>query len=199
MKRFIALLLAFTMCFGLTAFAAAEGNTPETEDESDADWEAIEALGKVKTENGRVLVSITLPKEYCEGVTQEKLDASAGETFVAAKLNDDGSVTFKYTKGQHRELCKSIGEIIDEALEEMITDDMYTFTEITHNEDYSVFDVQVNSDRLGFLDSFATLAFYTYGAMYGIYSGAEENVILVNFYDCNGNLINTASSADIAE
>ena len=41
--------------------------------------------------------------------TQADLDAnvSAGK-FLSAKLNDDGSVTYKMTKGQHKEVMEGI-------------------------------------------------------------------------------------------
>jgi hypothetical protein len=65
---------------------------------------------------------------------------SAGK-FLSAKLNDDGSVTYKMTKGQHKEVMEGIKESIEEALGEMIASEDYSFTKIEPNSDFTKFKV----------------------------------------------------------
>ena len=48
---------------------------------------------------------------------------------------------------------------------------------------------------MGFADSFATLAFYLYGGMYGIFTGKTPEKVIVNFYNPSGDLISTADSS----
>ena len=51
--------------------------------------------------------------------------------------------------------------------------------------------------ELGLYDSFSVLAYYMYGAMYGIFSGKEPEKVIVNFYNANGDLIETADSSNM--
>ncbi|MDY6365553.1 MAG: hypothetical protein SPL18_02695 [Oscillospiraceae bacterium] len=81
-----------------TASDEPADTTPEPESEDDgvdnAAWDTLESMGKIETENGLFYVNITLPADFVgEDVTQESIDAKAGETYTSGKLNDDGSVT----------------------------------------------------------------------------------------------------------
>ena len=167
------------------------------EDKLDADIAALEAIGEVEVENGILTVSITMPKDFVtEEITQEKLDADAGDNYLSAKLNQDGSVTYKMTKAQHRTMLDGITEGMEEFFQEMINDESRGFTEIKHNDTYSVFDVTMDTDTVGLGDSFTVLVFYMYGGMYGIFSGNKVDNVIVNFYDPAGNLIESGNSAE---
>jgi hypothetical protein len=170
------------------------------EDELTADMAELEAIGAVEVENGLLTVSVTLPTDFVtDEVTQEKLDADAGDNYLSAKLNEDGSVTYKMTKAQHRAMLDGITEGMEESLQEMINDDeKYGIAKINHNGTYSVFDVTMDTDKLGLGDSFTVIAFYMYGGMYGIFSGNRADNVIVNFYDPAGNLIQTGNSANMA-
>lgn len=172
----------------------------ENEDDGidDAAWDKLESMGKIETENGLFYVSITLPADFVgEDVTQESIDAKAGENYTSGKLNDDGSVTYKMTKKQHKAMLDSISESIEKSLQEMIDSPDYAFTEITHNDNYTSFDVHLSTEELGFAESFMVLGFYMYGGMYNVFTGQEVDNIEVNFYSSSGKLINTANSSDM--
>lgn len=65
---------------------------PVSEDDTieDEAWDELEALGQVQTEDGVVFVKITLPPDIVGAdITQETLDADAGENYISAKLNND--------------------------------------------------------------------------------------------------------------
>ncbi len=166
------------------------------EDELAADMAALEAIGEVEVENGILTVSITTPKDFVtEEMTQKKLDADAGDNYLSAKLNKDGSVTYKMTKAQHRAMLENITEGMEQSFQEMINDENYSITEIKHNDTYSVFDVTLDTDTLGLGDSFTVLAFYMYGGLYGIFSGNKVDNVIVNFYDPAGKILESANSA----
>lgn len=169
------------------------------EDELNADMAALEAIGEVEVENGILTVSITMPKDFVtEEMTQKKLDADAGENYMSAKLNQDGSVTYKMTKAQHKAMLASMTEGMEKTLQEMVSDnETYSIAEIKHNDTYSVFDVTMDSETLGLGDSFTVLAFYMYGGIYGIFSGNKADSVTVNFYDPTGKLIQTSNSANL--
>ena len=169
------------------------------EDELAADMAALEAIGDVEVKNGFLTVSITLPKDFVtDEVSQKKLDAEAGDNYLSAKLNEDGSVTYKLTKAQHGAMLYGITKSMAESFQEMINDDeKYGIAEIKHNDTYSVFDVTMDTDTLGLGDSFTVLAFYMYGGLYGIFSGNKLDNVIVNFYDPAGKLIQSGNSAEL--
>jgi hypothetical protein len=176
--------------------STAESTAPE--DVDNTAWDTLESMGNIETVNGFLTVSITMPKDFVgEDITQEALDEKAGERYVSARLNEDGSVTYKLTKKQHNDMMGEIVAGIDESLQGMVDGTDYSFTEIKHNDDYTVFDVTAGGDELGLTDSFATLAFYMYGGIYGIFTGKTPEKVIVNFYNPNGDLISTADSSNM--
>lgn len=76
----------------------------------------------------------------------------------------------------------------------MVDNDSYSFTSIKHNEDYTQFDVTISGTELNISDSFATMGFYMYGGIYGIFIGHRADNVVVNFYDQDGNLIDTGDT-----
>ncbi len=218
MKRILNPLLAVMMMISLCGCSSAEPAEEPAKDETasetvpeeteetvieeetvdDPAWDELESLGKIETENGLFFVSITLPADFVgEEVTQESIDANAGTNYTSGKLNEDGSVTYRMTKAQHRAMLDSISQSIEDSLKEMTESDDYAFKEITHNDDFTSFDVTLTTEELGITESFMVIAFYMYGGMYSIFTGKQKD-ITVNYYSSNGDLLNTGSSADLA-
>ena len=218
MKKAMNILLSAMMMAGLFGCAgnsaaneqpAAENTAEKTEEEKKEDvvtqeedaiddpaWDALNSLGEVKTENGLLYVYITMPAELAgEEVTQEKLDEGAGTTYTSATLNEDGSVTYKMTKKQHKAMLDAMNASIDEALNEIVSSDDYAISEITHNADYTSFDIKLTTEELGITEGFMVLAFYMYGGMYSILAGKSSD-ITVNYFSSNGDLIYSANSAE---
>lgn len=161
-------------------------------------WDLLESLGKVKAENGVDYAYLTLPADFVgEDITQAQIDAKAGENYTSGTLNQDGSVTYKMTKSQHKAMLDNLVVSIDEALQGMVDDPDFSVGSISHNSDYSSFDVYLETEELSFMDSFMVIAFYMYGGMYSLFAGIESDNISVNYYSASGNLIQTANSKDM--
>ena len=172
--------------------------TPSEEDLiDDPAWDELSSLGKVETENGVLFVRITVPADIVGDITQESIDANAGETYISGKLNEDGSVTYKMTKKQHKAMLDQFTVSIEEGLQELVDSPDYAFTEITHNSDFTVFDVHLSTDEAGFAESFMVLGFYMYGGIYSIFSGHDAQNITVHYYSPDGTLISTGNSSDM--
>lgn len=208
MKRFLAVVLSLSMifaiasCSGNTNGSVATSATTTNEDDTidDKAWDGLKAIGQVKTENGLFIATLTLPKEIVgDEITQEKIDANAGESYISGRLNEDGSVTYKMTKKQHKEMLDVIVESFEKSFNEMLQNEDLSFTSIKHNDDFTQFDVTVSGDSLGLADTLATAEFYTAGGMYGIFSGKKAERVVVNYYSSTGKLINTADSSKIGE
>ena len=165
----------------------------------DASWDELESLGMIETENGLFYVSITLPKDLVgENVTQESIDQAAGDTYTSGKVNEDGSVTYRMTKKQHKAMLDGITKSIDDALQEMAASGDMAVSEVTHNKDFTSFDVKLTTEEIGLAEGFMVMALYMYGGMYSIFTGKRSN-ITVNYYSASGKLIETANSADLGE
>lgn len=172
----------------------------QEEDAEDEDEAALAALGDVETENGILTVSINVPADLIGETTQEELDASKGELYKSAVLNEDGSVTYKMTKKQHRTMLQRIAEAVDESSQEMIDDEEnYTIASVTHNDDLTEFNVTLDGTEIGFGDYFATYSFFMNGLLYGKFSGHTPENLVVNFYDPDGNLIEAVDSDDLKD
>ena len=202
-------VLIASICFCGTVSAQSENQsvmhessieTTSSELSVDEAMEELSSIGEVQVEDGILTVSITLPKDYVEGVTQEQLDASKEDKYESAVLNEDGSVTYKMTKEQHQNMMKSISDEFDKSVQELIDDDEnYSIDAVSHNKDFSEFDVTLAGTELGFQDSFSVVLFYMYGGMYGIFSGHQPEHVIVNFLDPDGNIIESANSANMPQ
>ena len=164
----------------------------------DAAWDELESLGRIETENGLFYVSITMPAEFVgSDITQESIDANAGETYTSGKLNEDGSVTYKMTKKQHKAMLDLFAQSIEEGLQELVDSSEYAFTKITHNDDFTQFDAYLSTEEVGFTEGFMAMGFYMYGGMYSLFTGRNVDNISVNYYSASGNLISTANSSEM--
>ena len=104
------------------------------------------------------------------------------------------------SRKQHQTMMDGLKVSIDEACNELLNDiDTFGITAIDHNEDYTVFKVTMNSNSVGLIASFSTIAFYTFGGMYGIFSGKKPDNISVEFYSPDGTLIQTGNSSEMGE
>ena len=219
MKKIIAVLIGLSMIFTLTSCSTKNNTinqtsigtttstittTTETTSEDDTiddeAWDSLKKVGQIQTENGIFITSITVPKDFVgEGITQADIDSKAGDTYISGKLNDDGSITYKLTKKQHKAMLDELMNSLEKSFTEMINSKDYSFTSIKHNKDYTQFDVTLSTDELGLSESFATLTFYMAGGVYGIFSGKKADKIIVNYYNAAGKLINTADSSKLGE
>ena len=181
-----------------TAPADTVADASEDDSIDDPAWNELESLGKIETENGLFYVSITMPADFVgSDITQESIDAKAGETYTSGKLNADGSVTYKMTKKQHKAMLDTIAKGIDDGLQQMVDSPDYAFTKISHNDDFTVFDAYLSTEQVGFTEGFMAMGFYMYGGMYALFTGKEVDNIAVNYYSPSGNLISTANSSEM--
>lgn len=159
----------------------------------------LKAIGDVDVDKNLFDVTLTVPKDFIGEMTQEELDKTAAEKgYKLATLNDDGSVTYVMTKVQHKELLDAVSQKIDESMAEMIgAEQTPNITDVKANSDYTKFTITTKSTELGMGESFSVLAFYTYGGMYGVFSGESPDNVQVEFINADtGEVISTANSKD---
>ena len=159
------------------------------------DWDQLAAIGDVQVENGVMTVSLNVPADLAKNIRQETIDAGIGTQYQAAFRNQDGSITYKMTKEQHQAMLEQLAVSFDNSLQEMIDDEKYTISNITRNNDFTVFDISLDGAEPSASDSFAAFGLYMYGELYGVFNGKRPEHVIVNYLDSNGNLIDSDDSA----
>ena len=159
------------------------------------DWDQLAAIGDVQVENGVMTVSLNVPADLAKNIRQETIDAGIGTQYQAAFRDQDGSITYKMTKEQHQAMLEQLAVSFDNSLQEMIDDEKYTISNITRNNDFTVFDISLDGAEPTVSDSFAAFSLYMYGELYGVFNGNRPEHVIVNYLDSNGNLIDSDDSA----
>lgn len=205
-RKLIALFLATCMLVSLIACGASASKDPNTNsgetksvaDTTEEDLNALSGIGETEVENGIVFVKITLSQDFVgTDITQEEIDAKAGESYTSGKLNPDGSVTYKMTHSQYNSMLSEMSAAVDEGIQELVDEETLSIESVSHNAKYTQFDVTLSTTTLGFSDMFTAYVFYLYGGMMGIMTGERGADIVVNYYDPAGNLIESGHSANM--
>ena len=159
------------------------------------DWDQLAAIGDVQVENGVMTVSLNVPADLAKNIRQETIDAGIGTQYQAVFRNHDGSITYKMTKEQHQAMLEQLAVSFDNSAQEMIDDEKYTISNITRNNDFTVFDISLDGAEPSVSDSFAAFSLYMYGELYGVFNGNRPEHVIVNYLDSNGNLRDSDDSA----
>lgn len=207
-KKLLALTLALATltCTGCSDSAAdATPNTTEAEDtiqETSADTTVtVEPTQEsVEIEKNLFNVTITIPASYAGEITQEELDKEVSEKgYKSATLNDDGSVTYKMSKSQHKQMMEELKQNINDSLAEMIgAEDYPNFKDVQANDDYTLFTVTTSSESLNMAESFSVMSLYLYGGLYNFYNGTTIDNIHVDFVNAEtGEIFTSSDSKDM--
>lgn len=200
-KKLVAMLLVGAMALSSTACGSTPKNERKSATSTDQSSDDEEEL---KAEKNLLSVEVTLPASLVKDGEAE-LDEEAKEAGVKEiTKNEDGSITMKMTKEDHKELLGSIKESVDESNEEIIADkENYPSIEsITYNDDLTEFTVSVDSASFNGLESFVAIAFYMEGNIYQALNAVPEDEIntTVNFVDKDsGEVINSADSSSMKD
>lgn len=207
-KKLLALTLALAT-LTCTGCSDSAGNTaPNTTEAEDAIQETSAATTvtveptqeSVDVEKNLFNVTITIPSSYAGEITQEELDKEVSEKgYKSATLNDDGSVTYKMTKSQHKQMMEEFKQNINDSLAEMIgTEDYPNFKDIQANDDYTLFTVTTSSESLNMTESFSVMSLYLYGGLYNLYNGTAVDNIHVDFVNAEtGEIFTSSDSKDM--
>ncbi|MCR5593791.1 MAG: hypothetical protein K6F79_08630 [Saccharofermentans sp.] len=219
MKKIISVLICLSI-LGVTACSKeetvitrseTEASTPEettvvTESQSldeatEELGDALEAIGGVDVDQNALTVTITFPADFVGESNQERIDQNVAEDdgLLEGTYNEDGSVTYVMTREKHQELLDATTQSMEQSLQEIVDSDDYpNVLSITHNEDYTDFTVECAEDFIGVNNSMLALEFYTFGGMYGIFTGeTPDNIHVAYVYTETGEIIEEANSSDM--
>lgn len=185
MRKFL-IVICSTFLFLLVACGgneAEESSKPAEETDTET-----EAESSVDVNKGILNVEVTLPSMFFEGEEIEDVIAKAKEEGVKEIVeNDDGSLTYKMSKKEHKEIVNEMSTEIEESVSEIIDEDEFpSIKEIDHEKDFSAFTVVVDKEAYeNSLDGFAIVGLAMSGMYYQVFDGvdAEDSKVVVNLED----------------
>lgn len=174
-KKITSIILALTLI--LSFAGCAQDNTETTDDPTSSstqststsetnatEADAVDKIGdmdEVETDEKLLTVDITLPASFFQDQDMSTFDTEAyvkENGFIAAKVNEDQSLTVTMTKGKHQDLLNEMSASIKTSLAEYVeSEDTPYIKEITHNDDFTVVTMKV--DRAAYESAFDMMPF----------------------------------------
>lgn len=179
----------FIMLFVVMLLAACSDNNDQNQDTEES---ANEESG-IEVDKGLLNVEITLPASLVGEEGMEDFEASVKETVDSdITLNDDGSVTVKMSKSDHKKMLEELKEEFVASVDSIIEDESFvTIQDITYNKDLTNIQMIV-SDQESFensFDGFATLSLGIGSLFYQAFDGKDltKNKITIEIVDQSTN------------
>ena len=133
-------------------------------------------------------VDVTIPASFYEGekLTQAGIEADAAKSgFGKAKLNSDGSVSFRMSKAQHKKALAEMKKSVDDFFQETVNESPKIFKKISYNSNMTEFNISV--DKANFEDDFGAgmigLGIVYQSAFYQMFNGTENPKTEIKFSD----------------
>lgn len=173
-----------------------EATAKETSDKSSEEKDAV------NVDKGLLNVELTLPESFFEGEDPNTVVENAkAQGIDEAKVNEDGSVTYKMSKAKHNELMDDMETSINESLKEMKSGtDFASVKDATANKDYTQFTLTVDQAAYeNSMDGFAIFGMGMLGLYYQIFDGAdaESAKVVVDVKDeATGEVFDTVTYPD---
>jgi len=142
-------------------------------------------------------VEVTIPALFFEGQDIDSVISKAKNSGIKEVIkNDDGSLTYKMSKTEHKKMMKELKERIVKSVEELKTsEDFVSINDVTYNKSFSEFTLTVNKEKFeGSFDAIASFGLALAGMYYQLFNGAdiEDYKVTVNLKDeTNGEIFDT--------
>ena len=204
-KKILTILLIGTMALNITACQSNDSKpgkelanwTPPPKKE-----EKTEDTDTLKAEKNLLSVEVTLPALLI-GDSAAELDQEAKDAGVKEVIqNEDGSITMKMTKDAHKNLLASLKDGIDQGIDELLADkeNFPSFESITYKDDVTEFNINVDPNTYGGLQSMAVMGLYIQGNLYQAFNAvpADQIKTVVNFVNKDtGEIIESGDSSQM--
>ncbi|OED31981.1 hypothetical protein BHE17_04685 [Planococcus maritimus] len=149
-----------------------------TDTQESEDTESSEDSQGVSVDQGLFDVEVTIPAGFFEGEDPEQVAAEAEQEGIEkVTVNDDGSVTYKMSKAQHKEMMAELATSVEEAKTDILeSGDFPSIQSIETSDNYDRFTVNVDRESYeGSFDGFATITLGLVGSFYQLYDGADPD------------------------
>ncbi|MEA1855560.1 hypothetical protein MKX67_02610 [Cytobacillus sp. FSL W7-1323] len=181
MKKLSCLLVLLVIFLVACSNESAEG-------EKSTDQKQEEKEGAVNVDKGLLNVELTLPASFFEGEDIDTVIAEAKKEGVSeVTKNEDGSLTYKMPKSEHKKMMTEMGTSITDSIEEMkSSEDYVSIKDVTHNKSFTEFTLLVDKESYeNSMDGFAIFGLGLQGSMYQMFNGAnpEDYKVTVSVKD----------------
>lgn len=187
MKKLLILLL------GILLVACSQGDESGKKKEG-ADKASEETL---KVDKGLLNVEVTIPATLYKGQDIDSIISEAKNSGIKGVIkNDDGSLTYKMSKSEHKKMMKELKERIVKSVEELKTSEDFTsINDVAYNKSFSEFTLTVNKEKFeGSFDALASFGLALAGMYYQLFNGADVEHYKVTVYikdESNGEVFDT--------
>ncbi|WP_461611946.1 hypothetical protein [Cytobacillus kochii] len=181
MKKLSCLLVLVVIFLVACSNESAEG-------EKSTDQKQEEKEGAVNVDKGLLNVELTLPASFFEGEDIDTVIAEAKKEGVSeVTKNEDGSLTYKMPKSEHKKMMTEMGTSITDSIEEMkSSEDYVSIKDVTHNKSFTEFTLLVDKESYeNSMDGFVIFGLGLQGSMYQMFNGAnpEDYKVTVSVKD----------------
>lgn len=170
----------FTLIFIIMLLAACADHTAETEQDvaQDSEEQSTDEESGIEVDKGLLNVEITLPSNFFDEEELASIEENIEQETQEAEVtkNDDGSITVKMSKSDHKKMLEEMKEELIVAIEDILEDENFvSIQDISYNKDFSNLTIVV-SDQETFensLDGFATLTLGVGSLLYQAFDGKD--------------------------
>lgn len=170
----------FTLIFIIMLLAACADHTAETEQDvaQDSEEQSTDEESGIEVDKGLLNVEITLPSNFFDEEELASIEENIEQETQEAEVtkNDDGSITVKMSKSDHKKMLEEMKEEFIVAIEDILEDENFvSIQDISYNKDFSNLTMVV-SDQETFensLDGFATLTLGVGSLLYQAFDGKD--------------------------
>lgn len=170
MKRFFITLLSILLFVGCSA-----KDTSETNESEEKEMEQTEESG-IEVDKGLFNVELTLPSSLFDEEELTEIEAQLKEDKKAdVTQNEDGSLSVKMSKKEHKEMMSEIKEDFMETITNIIDDKEFaSIQNITYNNDFTEINMVVDQEQFeNSFDGFVTLNLGISSLFYQAFQGKD--------------------------
>lgn len=174
MKKIIYLFMTFLLVF---LAACSSNETTSKEENAATKKEEKKKEQGVEVDKGLLNVELTIPASMFEGENVDTVISEAKAEGIDVTKNEDGSLTYKMSKSQHKKMMEEMEKGVKESIGEMVNgEEFVSLQEITYNDSFSEFTVLVDKESFeNSFDGFALLGLGISGIMYQYYNGTNAD------------------------
>lgn len=177
MKKWSYSLLLAMAILALAACGAEKEASKTSNDEKETEDSEEFAVDK-----GLLNVENTMPASFVEGQDMESTIKEAEAEGIEVTKNEDGSLTYKMSKSEHKQMMKDLKKKAEESLEEIKTDGTFpSVKDIDYNKSFSKFTMTV--DKAAYensMDAWSVIGIGITGMMYNLFNGEDMDKMKIN-------------------
>ena len=162
---------------------------------------ALVALLALSACSGGGSVEITLPASFIQGDAEQVIENAKSKGVSEAKINEDGSVTYKMSKATHEKMMKEMKDEVAKSARDMAGgEDFKSIKDVKYNDKLTEFTMIVDREAYeSSFDGFAILGLGLQGMLYQTFDGVPSDKVKVTINvkdEASGEVFHTVTYPD---